>query len=265
MASDVNFAAIPQTAIRVITSPAAFFREMPKMGGYIGPLVFALVLGCLAGIIKAVLTMAVYFSTIGMMALTSIILMPIFIAIGCFIGAAILFVIWKLMGSQESFETAFRCAAYMSAISPITAVLGVIPWIGGVLGLLISLYYVVMASVEVHGISAKKAWIVFGSIIALLCLMSMCTQYVAKRALRNAEMTNKSLQNYLDQSSKSLQQQTEMMRQQQMQQGQMPQGQMPQAQQAPQSQEQLQKQLQDAQKQMEELQRQMQQQKAAGK
>ena len=51
MANEVNFAAIPQTAIRVITKPAAFFREMPKAGGYIEPLVFALVLGCLAGII----------------------------------------------------------------------------------------------------------------------------------------------------------------------------------------------------------------------
>jgi len=259
MANELNIAAIPQTAIRIITNPAAFFREVPKAGGYIEPLVFALVLGCLAGIIKAVLTMAMYFSTIGVMALTSIVLMPIFIAIGSFIGAAILFVIWKLMGSQESFEAAFRCAAYITAISPITAVLGVIPWIGGVLGLLVSLYYVVMASVEVHGISAKKAWIVFGVIIALLCLMSMCTQYVAKRALRNAEMTNKSLQDYLDQSSKNMQKQTEMM-QQQMQQQQMQQGQ-----QTPQTQEQMQRQLQETQRQIEEMQKQIQQQKAAGK
>jgi glucan phosphoethanolaminetransferase (alkaline phosphatase superfamily) len=186
--------------------------------------------------------------------------MPIFIVIGCFIGAAILFVIWKLMGSQESFETAFRCAAYMSAISPITAVLGVIPWIGAVLGMLLSLYYVVMASVEVHGIPAKKAWIVFGSIIALLCLVSMCTQYAVKKATRNMEMNNKALQNYLDESSKAMQQKTEMMRQQS-QQGQ----QMPQAQQGPQSQEQMQKQLQETQRQIEEMQRQMQQQKASGK
>lgn len=27
-----DFAAIPQSAIRVITQPAAFFREMPKAG-----------------------------------------------------------------------------------------------------------------------------------------------------------------------------------------------------------------------------------------
>jgi hypothetical protein len=260
MANEINFAAMPQTAIRVITAPAAFFREMPKAGGFVEPLIFALVLGCLAGIIRAVLTMTMYFSTVGMMALTSIVLMPIFIVIGCFIGAAILFVIWKLMGSQESFETAFRCAAYMSAISPITAVLGVIPWIGAVLGMLLSLYYVVMASVEVHGIPAKKAWIVFGSIIALLCLVSMCTQYAVKKATRNMEMNNKALQNYLDESSKAMQQKTEMMRQQS-QQGQ----QMPQAQQGPQSQEQMQKQLQETQRQIEEMQRQMQQQKASGK
>jgi hypothetical protein len=254
MANEVNFAAIPQTALHVVTAPAAFFREMPKAGGFVEPLVFALVLGCIAGVIKAVLTMAVYFSTIGMMALTSIVLMPIFIVIGSFIGAAILFVIWKLMGSQESFETAFRCVAYMSAISPITALLGIIPYIGSVLGMVLSLYYVVMASVEVHGIPAKKAWIVFGAIIALLCLISMCTQYAARRAVRSMEMTNKSLQNYLDQSSKAMQQQTELMKKQ-----------AERGQQNPQSQEQLQKQMQETQKQMEEMQKQLEQQKAAGK
>jgi uncharacterized membrane protein YdjX (TVP38/TMEM64 family) len=37
----------------------------------------------------------------------AIIFMPIAVAIGSFIGAAILFVIWKLMGSQEDYETAY--------------------------------------------------------------------------------------------------------------------------------------------------------------
>jgi hypothetical protein len=229
MANEVNFAAIPQTAIRVITAPAAFFREMPKAGGFVEPLIFALVLGCLAGIIRALLIMAMYSSTSIMMVLTSIILMPIVIGIGCFIGAAILFVIWKLMGSQESFETAFRCAAYITAILPIMAVIGVIPYIGVGLGMLLSLSYVVMASVEVQGIPAKKAWIVFGSIMFLLCLLVVSAEYAIKRAARNMEMTNKTLQNYLDESSKALQQKTEMMRKQ--------------GQQTPQSEEQMQKQL----------------------
>ena len=53
-----------------------------------------------------------------------IIFMPIAVAIGSFIGGAILFIIWKLMGSQEDYETAYRCGAYLMALAPITAIIG---------------------------------------------------------------------------------------------------------------------------------------------
>jgi hypothetical protein len=214
MANEINFAAIPQTAIKVLTAPAAFFREMPKVGGFVEPLIFAIALGCVAGIIKAIVMMGMYFSILGIAVLSSIILMPIFITIGCFIGAAILFVIWKLMGSQESYETAFRCAAYMSAISPITAVIGFIPYLGGVIALLIGLYFIVIASTEVHGIPAQKAWLVFGIVVGILCLMSLCSQYAARKAVSNIEMTSKAMQNYVDQA-KAMQQAQQQQQQQQ--------------------------------------------------
>ena len=98
-----------------------------------------------------------------------------------FIGAAIMFVIWKLMGSDESFETAYRCGAYAAAISPITSVLGVIPYIGSLIGLAWGLYLVVTASVEVHKLPAKKAWMVFGIIGAVLAIMSLSAQASARK------------------------------------------------------------------------------------
>jgi len=36
----IDFAAIPQTAVKVLTSPSEFFRQMPKTGGFVEPLVF---------------------------------------------------------------------------------------------------------------------------------------------------------------------------------------------------------------------------------
>ncbi len=70
-------------------------------------------------------------------------------------GAAILFVIWQLLGSQQSYEVSFRCAAYALAISPITAALDFIPYLGVVVGLAWMAYILVCASVEVHGTEPK--------------------------------------------------------------------------------------------------------------
>ena len=99
-----------EIAKKVIMAPAEFYRGMPKVGGFVDPLIFAVALGVVSGVIQAVLGLC----HLGMRltlgaAVMQIIMMPVFVAIGSFIGAAILFVIWKLMGSGESFETAYRC------------------------------------------------------------------------------------------------------------------------------------------------------------
>ena len=52
---DINFAAMPQTAINVVTKPAEFFQGMPKTGGFLEPLIFAVIMGLIAGIIQAIL------------------------------------------------------------------------------------------------------------------------------------------------------------------------------------------------------------------
>jgi hypothetical protein len=248
MAEPINFqallAAIPQTVIRVITKPAEFFREMPKTGGYFDPLVFVVVLGTVAGIIQTVVNTILYFSVMGVTAiLGSLIFMPIMIALFSFVGAGILFLIWKLMGSQENYEVAYRGAAYLAALSPITTVIGLIPYLGTVISLVIMLYYLVIVSTEVHGIPSKKAWLVFGIIAAVIGLFSLIATYSARKFSR--EMGIRSQQ--MEDASRSLQKQAELM-QRQAEQAQR-------SQQAAQSANQ-QKQIQDMQKMIEDLQRQ---------
>lgn len=173
---------ILDNAIKVISNPVEFFRGMPKTGGFVDPLIFMVVMGVIGGIIRAILGVF-HLGMVGSTAaaLASIVLVPIGALIFGFIGAAIMFVIWKLMGSNESYETAYRCGAYASAISPITAVLGLIPFVGSLIGLVWMLFLLVTASVEVHKIAAKTAWLVFGIIAALLALMSTCGQIAARR------------------------------------------------------------------------------------
>jgi hypothetical protein len=185
----IDFAAMPQTAIKVITTPADFFKSMPKTGGFIEPLVFMAIMGAIGGLIAAVAS----FMGLGGMGmggaqgLLALIMVPLFVAIGGFIGAGILFVIWKLLGSQENYEVAYRCVAYMSALIPITSVLGLIPYVGGAAGIAVMVYYTVIASTEVHGIPAQKAWLTFGIIGAIFILISIKGEYTARHYSYEAE------------------------------------------------------------------------------
>lgn len=170
------------TFVSVLTTPKDFFRTMPKTGGFKDPLIFMVIVSIAAGILQA----AVALFGLGMaasigMAFASIILIPILMAVFSFVGAAILFVIWKVMGSNESYETAYRCGAYASAVMPITALLNTIPYLGVILGMAWTLYLMVTASVEIHGLEEKSAWIVFGIVFGLMALMSSCSQYAGRK------------------------------------------------------------------------------------
>ena len=179
---------IPTTAIRVITNTTTFFREMPKVGGFIEPMIFAAGIGLASGVVTAILAIfgLGYAHSFGS-AVAYLILMPIFTPLFGFIGALILFIIWKILGSQESYETAYRCGAYTSAITPLTTLINVIPYSGGIIGLLWFTYLIVIASSEVHAIGRKKAWTVFGIIFIIFAIMSLTSEFAARRMASKME------------------------------------------------------------------------------
>ena len=179
---------IPTLAIMVITNPVSFYREMPRKGGFLEPIIFLAGMGVISGVVTAVLSIfGLGFPRSFGLALASIIYTPIISVVAGFIVAAILFIIWRVLGSQESYETAYRCAAYASAISPLTTILNIIPYIGGVIGLLWGTYLMVIASSEVHNIKRKTAWIVFGIIFGILAIMSISSQFAARKMKGIAE------------------------------------------------------------------------------
>jgi hypothetical protein len=179
---------IVPTAMEVITNPKEFFSRMPKTGGFVPPLVFMVALGLVSGLITAVLSlMGLGLAGAAMSGLAAIILIPIVVAIFGFVGAAILFVIWKIMGSQETFETAYRGMAYTAAIMPITTVLNYVPYIGSIIGLVWMTYLLVVISTEVHAIRQKTALIGFGAICAVFALLSISAETAGRRMAKEME------------------------------------------------------------------------------
>ena len=164
----------------VITNPVGYFQTMTKAGGYGNPVIFVAVMGAVMGFISAVLSL--FGSAAGMLVggLAAVIIMPIFAVLGAFIGAAILYVIWKLMGSAESYETAFRCQAAVAAIYPISALLSIVPYIGSIVMVAWAAFLMIEASVAVHGRERKTAQIVFGILAALMILSNIASERAAR-------------------------------------------------------------------------------------
>jgi hypothetical protein len=156
-------------------------------------------MGAVAGILQAVLSIVglgmnvSFFTALGM-----IVIMPLVVAIFSFIGAGFFFVIWKLLGSVQPYETAYRCVAYAAAITPVTTLLGVIPYLGAMIALLWMLWLMVTASAQVHHLESQKAWIVFGIIFGLLILLNVNSQRVARNAEQQMKEFNQQIEEMQD-------------------------------------------------------------------
>lgn len=184
---EFNIGIVVEQAKKVVLDPIGFYRDMPTSGGYVNPIIFLVVMTAvtmLVGFIFSLIGLAKFNPLIGSaVTLSMLIIVPIIAVLGSFVAAAIMFVIWKLMGSQKDYETAYRCVAYSFAIGPVIAVISFIPYIANLIKALWGSYLLYTASVEVHNIKAKTAMIVFGIIAALNIMMS----FGAERSARNLQ------------------------------------------------------------------------------
>jgi hypothetical protein len=195
---DVLTSVIP-TTLKVITNPVDFYRTMRRTGGFVEPLAYMIILGVAAGLLRCLFGLfGLGLAGTALFALGMIVIYPILAAIVGFIMGGILFMIWKLIGSEEPFETAYRCIAYMAAIAPITALCSIIPYLGTLISLGWTTYLLVVASSEVHHIEIRKAWMVFGVIGALLALMSISSEIAARRMSAEADRFQKRMEKMQD-------------------------------------------------------------------
>ena len=162
----------PKIFVQIVTDPKRFFASMPKSGGYTEPLVYTILISLLTA---ALFTIFEHFTLSALSPLRGLygvppagisyapfIFIPIQIIAGTFINAAILYVIWLWMGSKESYETAYRSLAYIGSVTVLTMVLSLIPVLGWIVALAYTVWLVVLASEQVHGIPKNLAIKVFG-------------------------------------------------------------------------------------------------------
>jgi hypothetical protein len=164
----------------VVTRPATFFRAMSRSGGFASPFLFLLMIGALTGLVNVAISPFIAHQTF-VLALASVALIPLMLAIFGFVVAAFLFLVWKVMGSNESYETSYRCMAYAAAILPIAAVLGGIPYLGTAIVVFWWMLLLVVASIHVHGMRQPVAVAVFGVLGVALLLLGLTAEFTARQ------------------------------------------------------------------------------------
>jgi hypothetical protein len=134
-----------ETLAMVLTKPDLAFRTMKTEGGLAEPLVYALIGGCVGGIVSLLLSLGLQsmgifagqrdtfaaLAGVGVGSIALIILVPVLFVIGLFIGAAIVHLCLMIVGgANKSFETTFRVLAFSHGS---TGPLQIIPVCGGLL------------------------------------------------------------------------------------------------------------------------------------
>ena len=139
------FNAFVETLVMVLTKPSEAFTVMKREGGLGEPLIYALIGGCVGGIVSLFFSLGLqsmgFFAdrhdTFGAMAGTGagfaafIVLVPLFVVIGLFIGSAIVhFCLMIVGGANQPFETTFRVVAFSQGSA---GPLQIIPICGGLI------------------------------------------------------------------------------------------------------------------------------------
>jgi len=139
------FNAFIETLSMVLTRPAEAFSVMKREGGLGGPLIYALIGGCIGGIVSFLFSLG--FQSLGMFkdqhnglaamagmgigSVAIVILLPLFVVIGLFIGSAVVHLCLMIVGgANQSFETTFRVLAFSQGS---TGPLQVVPVCGGLI------------------------------------------------------------------------------------------------------------------------------------
>lgn len=167
---------------RMLVDPSGFYRDMEKTGGFTDPLIYVVIMAAGTGLIFAVLSLLGAGMT-GAIAigLGAVIVFPLVAVIGSFIAAAILYLVWNLLGSTEPYETGYRCVAFATVVYPVSALLGLIPYIGSMLGVIWGMYLMTAASTEVHRIKRRTAAIVFAVLGVLLIISNFSAERESRR------------------------------------------------------------------------------------
>lgn len=165
------FQALGVTVKQSLFRPVEFFSVLPKKGGLLNPLLYALIvqtIGNLGAYLSGMAVDSPFFAqpklTAGTMAVMGI-LVPLMVLLMLFVWSVLLHVSLLLVSStREDFETTFRVVSYSSAAD----LLNIVPLVGWLAAFVWKIYLLIRGIREVHHIGTGR------SVAALAVPMVLC-------------------------------------------------------------------------------------------
>jgi hypothetical protein len=178
-----------ETVQQVLTSPEAFYRQMPVTGGIGDPLFYGVLVSYI-GLVAASIYNAVFnvafgsafaglgehpefarflpFVQGGAGLVVNLIMGPVFIVVGLFVWSGIVHVILLLLGGAgRGFEATFRVVAYGAT----TNLIQIVPFCGGLIGAIYGIVLAIIGLSAAHGDSKGKT---AAAVLAPLVLCCCC-------------------------------------------------------------------------------------------
>ena len=170
----------------VLLTPRTFFHRMPTQVGLAQPLYFALVLGVVAAFFGWMWSLAG--SSLQMFlaedlekvvkgplySFLAFLFSPVTVAILVFLKAGLIHLVLMLVGGNKlGFEATFRVAAYGEA----AGIMALLPFCGGILGVLWSLFITIVGLYSIH---ETDPWRAVLAVVApmILCLSLICVSAI---------------------------------------------------------------------------------------
>jgi hypothetical protein len=163
------FKAYFDTVSMVLTQPAVAFATMKTEGDMTGPMLFALIGGSAGLIVSLLLQIALHsigfmgdrqtamfgLGIAGVWAIGYILLVPVMVIVGMFVGSGILHLCLMIVGgAKKPFETTFRVVCFSSGS---TYLLSMIPFCGGVIAGVWNIVLECIGLARAHEIDTGKA------------------------------------------------------------------------------------------------------------
>lgn len=192
MANSFDFNKFIVETKSVLLTPAEYFSTMEKSGGFVEPLVKAVIYGTIGGILNflwitlnlAAPTAMMFGGGFGPSVIFSTIIAA---AIGLFIGGAITLVISAICGGSTNYEENVRVTASLMALYPVSAIFNLLGFnltLSGIISLLVSLYGIWMLyNALIKALNAKEGPAkVFSIILAVLPILLIASSLLCYKA-----------------------------------------------------------------------------------
>ncbi len=197
-----------------LTNPKDYFASMAKEGGFVEPIIKALIYGLIGGILNFIWSLlnlssmqTAFGQTFGAGSGGIMIIVGslIFALIGLFIGGVIMLIVSAICGGSTAYETNVRVTASLMVLNPINALLaifaGINMYLGMIISLAVSLYGVyLLFNALVNTLEAKEGTAKIASIVlAAIPILMLIGAFTCQKATTNlTEMYKDEIEKVVD-------------------------------------------------------------------